>query len=85
MRGDFAWLGYGFLGCGGVDHPIKDNYTQPACFSEDYGEAKGTCKAVSGKAGVFEREYSHATVNVNCNTWTGTIKMRDGRVVDTTV
>jgi hypothetical protein len=32
---------------------------------------------------VYEREYSKATVSVDCNTWTGTIKMSDGRVVNT--
>lgn len=51
-------------------------------FSEDYGTPKGTCKP-SSKKGVYEREYSKATVSVDCNTWTGTIKMSDGRVVNT--
>jgi hypothetical protein len=64
-----------------VDHPVLDNYTQPAAFAEDYGVAKGVCKP-SVKKGVYEREYSRATVSVDCNTWTGTIRMSDGRVVD---
>ena len=53
-----------------------------AAFSEDYGVPKGTCKP-GGKKGVYEREYSNATVSVDCTTWTGTIKMSDGRLVDT--
>ena len=86
LRARLNRLGYGFLGCGGVDHPILDNYTQPTAFAEDYGVAKGICRRKPGtQKGVYEREYSHATVTMDCNTWTGTIKMSDGRLVDTSV
>ncbi len=77
VRGDFAWLGYGFLGCA-----AQDNYTQPLAFSEDYGVPPRACHPVAGKPGVYAREYSKANVTVDCNLWKGSIVMTDdARVV----
>lgn len=78
VRGEFAWLGYGFLGCA-----AQDNYTQPSAFSEDYGAPSNTCHPVDGKPGVYAREYSKATVTLDCNEWRGSIVMKQGaRTVD---
>ena len=57
FQGEFAWLGYGFLGCAAAD-----NYTQPDAFSVDYGIPTGSCAAVPGKSEVYTREWSKATV-----------------------
>ena len=78
VRGDYAWLGYGFLGCA-----ADANYTQPAAFQEDYGVPAKACHQVIGKPGVYTREYSRANVTLDCNEWKGSIVMtKDGRTVD---
>lgn len=38
----------------------------------DYGEAKGPMTQVAGKPGVFQREFTGATVSLDCNSWTPT-------------
>lgn len=84
VRGEYAWLGLGFVSC----HP-DTNYTLPsAVFEKDYGVPKGTCTAVrTGGAGgegvgwggtkrgvVFRREYTKATVEVDCTRGTANIQ-----------
>jgi len=67
VRGKYAVLGHGWLGC-------SRKYTFPSALNVDYGEPMDLCKEVS--TGVFQREWSKATVEMNCNSWTGTIKMK---------
>ena len=70
VRGAYAWLGWGFLGCA-----AEYNYTQPEELSLDYGTPIGRCAAGS-TAGVFTREFTKATVELDCKEWVGTIKMK---------
>jgi len=67
VRGKYAVLGHGWLGC-------SRKYVFPDALNMDYGEPMDLCKEVS--TGVFQREWSKATVEMNCNSWTGTIKMK---------
>ena len=62
-------MGWGFLGC-----TATFNYTQPKELSIDYGRPTGRC--VASAAGKFVREYTKSTVELDCNSWTGTIKMK---------
>lgn len=68
VRGDYAWIGYGFVGCA-----ADVNYTQPELLREDYGEPAGACHPVAGSDAVFRREYSKAIVEVDCGKWQGII------------
>jgi len=64
VRGKYAALGHGWLGC-------SRKYSFPDSLNKDYGEPLELCHEVSN--GVFERKWSKAVVQMNCNTWTPSI------------
>jgi hypothetical protein len=64
VRGPYAVLGHGWLGC-------SRKYVFPDALNKDYGEPTELCKETS--SGVFQRKWSKATIQMNCNTWTPTI------------
>ena len=69
-----AWIGYAWVGC-------SQPYTRPRALDTDYGTPVGECTEVpdasgGGESGVFVREWSKATVKMDCNTWTGDIAMK---------
>jgi len=66
VRGPYAALGHGWLGC-------SRKYLFPDALNKDYGQPMELCHEVS--SGVFQRKWSKATVEMNCNTWQSTIKM----------
>jgi hypothetical protein len=66
IRGPFAWIGWAWLGCG--NFPFR-----PPELDTDYGVPLETCHAVQGQEGVFAREYTRATVRVDCKNWEATI------------
>ena len=72
-RGPYSWLGWGWKGC-------SKHYYFPPEFNVDYGQpadgAAGLCKETAANSGIFTRDYSKATVQMDCNTWTPTIKMK---------
>ncbi len=68
-RGPHAWLGHGWLGCSRA-------YEVPEQINWDYGEPVGLCKETGANSGVFTREWTKATVQMDCNTWTPTITMK---------
>lgn len=58
----------GWQGC-------SPNYSFPAALNLDYGEPmEAQCKEV--KPGVFAREWSKASVEMDCNTWQANITMK---------
>ena len=65
VRGPYALLGHGWLGC-------SREYQVPAEINMDFGEPQGLCKETAPKSGVFTREWSKATFQMDCNTWTPT-------------
>jgi hypothetical protein len=70
VRGPFAWLGHGWVGC-------SKNYPFPAEFNLDYGEpTNGVCKETAPNSGIFTREFSKASVKMDCNKWEPTITMK---------
>eukprot|EP01052_Picozoa_sp_SAG31_P043179 SAG31_NODE_7109_length_1786_cov_1.452875_1_plen_161_part_00 len=79
-RGPYAWLGYGWMGCGcGWEHDGKmpcDIYQRPAILDEDFGAPTGLCAETSEGSGVFTREWTKSTVTVNCVTYTTSIKFK---------
>ena len=68
IRGPYAWLGHGWLGC-------DRTYEFPDQLNLDYGEPIGLCKETEVNSSVFVRQWSKATVVMDCNSWTGSIKM----------
>jgi len=66
-RGPYAWIGYGWMGCGGL--PVR-----PPQVDVDYGVPTSDCKQT--QAGIFTREYSKATITMDCPNFKATIKMK---------
>jgi hypothetical protein len=69
VRGPYGWLGHGWLGC-------SRTYDFPAALNADYGEPLGLCSETAAGSGVFTREWSKASVSMDCNTWTPSIVMK---------
>lgn len=65
-RGRYAWLGHGWRGC-------SRTYLFPPELNADYGEPQGLCRETAPASGVFVREWSKATVQMDCKSWTPTI------------
>eukprot|EP00047_Mylnosiga_fluctuans_P008772 m.260071 g.260071 ORF g.260071 m.260071 type:complete len:421 (-) comp23253_c0_seq1:104-1366(-) len=68
VRGPYAWLGYDWVGC-------NTTYEFRPELTKDYGTPLGTCAETAAGSGVFTREYSKATVQMDCNTWMGSVAM----------
>ena len=77
IRGDYAWLGHGWQGCA---QPLADQgggYPFPHELNADFGTPEGLCAETGGAgSGVFKREFSKATVEMNCNTGMPSIVMK---------
>ena len=69
VRGDYAYLGNGWTGC---DH----DYEYPDLLNTDFGEPLDRAKETSPNSGVFVREWSKATIQMDCNTYTPKIIMK---------
>ena len=48
----------------------------PEQLNWDYGEPTGLCKETAPNSGVFTRDWTKATVQMDCNSWTPTITMK---------
>lgn len=62
----------GDFGRGGPHQPPL-NYTFPPALKADYGEPQGVCAETAPGSGKFSREWSKATVELDCSSWTSTI------------
>ena len=62
-RGPYAWLGYAWLSC-------SYNWQFPDALYVDYGVPLGVCaETVPGQSGVFTRQWTNATVSIDCNSF----------------
>ena len=54
-------------------------YYFPPEFNEDYGEPVGgaLCKETAANSEIFTREYSKASVQLDCKAWKGTVTMKN--------
>ena len=68
VRGPFAFLGSGWQGCS-----ASLRYEYPQELNDDFGEPAGACAEAPSGSGVFVREFSRATVQMNCSSWTPSI------------
>lgn len=69
LRGDYAFLGTGWVGCGHVA-------IFPDVLKSDFGVPSGFCEETGANSGVFTREWTKAKVSMDCNTYKGTITMK---------
>ena len=67
VRGPYAWFGNAWQGCNNI--PTRD----PA-VDVDYGEPVGHCEPVAGRPGVFQRQWTKATVTLDCAKWEADIQ-----------
>ena len=67
IRGPHAAIGHAWLGCD------KAGYTFPPALNIDVGEPLGPCAELGTTSGVFVRQWSKASVTMNCSSWEGTI------------
>ena len=71
VRGKFAWLGFSWMGCNTAQ---VAKYLRPPALDEDYGEPTDElCKETKANSGVFVREWSKASVRMDCNAFKATI------------
>ena len=63
VRGPYAYIGTGWSGCSKV-------FERPAQFDLDFGDALGFCSETAPGSGVFSREFTKSTVQMDCATWT---------------
>lgn len=69
LRGQFAFLGFGWSGCG-------NEVSFPPQLGVDYGTPVGWCAETAPSSGVFTREWTKATVEMDCNDYKGSITMK---------
>ena len=69
IRGPYGYIGNGWSGC---SHP----YEFPPELNGDYGEPLGLCSETVAGSGIFVREWTKATLQMDCNSWVPSIKMK---------
>lgn len=69
-RGPHAFFGHSWKGC-------SNWYRFPDALNADYGEPSELCTETTTKSGIFTREWSKASVKMDCNTYTGEVTMKD--------
>ncbi len=80
VRGPYAWLGYGWLGCTSNEVPGFGGqfpYTLPSeipRLNVDYGTPLGPLQETSD--GVFTRQWTNAIISMDCNTYTPSFVMK---------
>jgi hypothetical protein len=84
-RGPYAWLGWGTWGmtwpfnpepAHGELPPLPHGVPTPSEFKEDYGVPHGICSESAAHPGVFTREWSKASVQLDCNSFKGLIEQK---------
>jgi hypothetical protein len=81
VRGPYAYIGHSWMGCiqpsGYVTGNSTKGYDRPAALDIDYGEpVDATCTETAPQSGVFVRNWSKASVKMDCNSYEGTITMK---------
>jgi hypothetical protein len=67
-RGDYAFLGFGWSGCG-----VRNVF--PEILRSDFGVPTAFCAESS--PGIFTREWTKATVQMDCTTYKGSFVMKE--------
>ena len=79
VRGDYAWIGHGWIGCITADSPPASSpaglYYRPPELDVDYGVPRGQCRQDGKK---FYRSYTKAEVMFDCDAYLGNITLLPG-------
>jgi|EP01044_Picomonas_judraskeda_P025702 hypothetical protein len=87
-RGEYAFIGYGWQGCQCLPSdkydgclPQNMTYEFPELLERDYGEPVNgqQCSETAPNSNVFTREWTGASVQMDCNTWMATLTMKSER------
>lgn len=83
IRGPHAYLGWSWVSCSGdcfskkcpapPGNQIHYDFTLGGLTDVDYGEPIEVCHETSAGSAVFVREWTKATVTVNCSEWSSSI------------
>lgn len=68
VRGEYSWIGYGWEGCITTPPPVVK-------YDRDYGMPLETCRETVAGSGIFTRQYTKATVAMDCNAFVANITM----------
>mmetsp|Transcript_37467 Transcript_37467/g.98270 ORF Transcript_37467/g.98270 Transcript_37467/m.98270 type:complete len:448 (-) Transcript_37467:258-1601(-) len=69
-RGPYSLIGWGWRGTCNVDYEIPDD------FLMDHGVPTTNCTETGADTAVFTREWTRASVTIDCNSLTSSIKVR---------
>lgn len=69
IRGPHAFLGHGWLGC-------SREYQTPDELNWDFGTPMELCHETANGTGVFVREWTKATISMDCNVWEPNITLK---------
>jgi hypothetical protein len=75
IRGPYAWLGHGWGGCAQPTADEGGGYPFPKLLHGDFGVPVDTLCKETVTPGVFERKFTKATVQMDCNTGAPSIVM----------
>ena len=77
VRGQFAYLSTGWSGCGNSMNPHQYGWNKQ-WLDADYGvPTDEICRETAPNSGVFVREWSKATVQIDCATWTPKVTFKN--------
>jgi len=76
IRGEYAWIGSGWQRCAQPKADAGGGYPFPPQLHTDFGTPMGLCAETNAGSGVFQREFSKATIKMDCNTGTPSIVMK---------
>eukprot|EP00035_Acanthoeca_spectabilis_P030665 m.10340 g.10340 ORF g.10340 m.10340 type:complete len:569 (+) comp4307_c0_seq1:82-1788(+) len=81
VRGAYGYIGHSWMGCiqpsGYVQGNSTKGYERPPALDVDYGEpVDPICSETAAGSGVFTREWTKASVKMDCNSYEGTIIMK---------
>jgi hypothetical protein len=68
-RGPHAFLGHSWKGC-------SKQYAFPGALNGDYGEPTELCKETAPNSEIFTRDWSKASVKMDCKAYEATITMK---------
>jgi len=77
VRGDYAWLGWGVWGMTWPFNAAEGfpyGVPRPELLDTDFGVPTEKCQQV--EKGIFKREWTKASITLNCNTFQADIKMK---------
>ena len=76
IRGEYAYFGHGWQGCAQPPASEGGGYIFPDQLRRDYGHPIGLCVETAPGSGVFTREFTKSTVQMDCNSGTSSIEFK---------